>query len=327
MSKINLVLVVLVVLQQAFCSWMPKVVWTFWDKPIEQENHLIKALHHNHIQKLGPDWQIKYFDESKFGEWANRIPKLKEAYEHPFWQEFGYTQRINLVKLAILGQEGGVYLDMTLIMTESLDWLLNMTSNPLIENKYGKEPSLFYTYPKSSYREKYFDEETNQSFLIGPSMEMFFIASKANNSYLNEWVSFVVDMKIQTYFQYRLLDKASVFLDIAKKEELELGAFNDKYFEIGIAGIILLARKQDALDKQWNANPNKHRPLIVKDLRIWTADSTKNAYVYFDFNEGFVKPFITTNMKKFQVGNNKMTPFVRFWDEIYRKFLTFLSFE
>ena len=65
----------------------------------------------------------------------------------------------------------------------------------------------------------------------------------------------------------------------------------------------------------------------MKDLRIWTADSTKNAYVYFDFNEGFVKPFITTNMKKFHVGSNKMTPFVRFWDEIYRKFLTFLSFE
>lgn len=177
---------------------------------------------------------------------------------------------------------------MTLIMTESLDWLLNMTSNPLIENKYGKEPDLFYTYPKGNYLEKFFDEETNHSFLIGPSMEMFFIASKTNNSYLNEWVSFVVDTKIQTYSQYRLLDKASVILDIAKKEELELGGFSNKHFEIGIAGMILLARKQDALDKQWKTDLSKQRQLIVKDLKIWTADSTKNAYMYFNFNQGFV---------------------------------------
>ena len=68
---------------------------------------------------------------------------------------------------------------------------------------------------------------------------LFFIASKTNNSYLNEWVSFVVDMKIQTYFQYRLLDKASVFLDIAKKEEL----LYTRQFDQPIAGFQLTQKK------------------------------------------------------------------------------------
>lgn len=151
-SQLKNVLVLFIFIQQMFCSWLPKVVWTFWDKPIEQENHFIQALHINHIKKLGTDWEIKYLDYSKFGEWANKIPKLMKAYEHPFWKDFNDQQRSDLVKLAILGQEGGVYLDMTLIMTESLDWLLNLANNSLIENKYGEEPNTLYSYSKGGYR-------------------------------------------------------------------------------------------------------------------------------------------------------------------------------
>lgn len=66
--------------------------------------------------------------------------------------------------------------------------------------------------------------------------------------------------------------------------------------------------------------------MIVKDLRIWTIDSMMNAYSYFHFNQGYVKPIITTNRKMFKVGD-KLAPFVRFWDGTYVKFLTFLSFD
>lgn len=51
-----------------------------------------------------------------------------------------------------------------------------------------------------------------------------------------------------------------------------------------------------------------------------------NAYSYFHFNQGYVKPIITTNRKMFKVGD-KLAPFVRFWDGTYVKFLTFLSFD
>lgn len=34
------------------------------------------------------------------------------------------------MRLAILGEYGGVYMDMSIILTESLDWLLDMKNNP-----------------------------------------------------------------------------------------------------------------------------------------------------------------------------------------------------
>lgn len=62
---------------------------------------------------------------------------------------------------------------------------------------------------------------------------------------------------------------------------------------MSVAAIILLARKQRQMDKVWNYDPFKQRQIAVKELKIWTANSNFNAYIYLYFNQGFVKPLIS----------------------------------
>ena len=70
------------------------------------------------------------------------------------------------------------------------------------------------------------------------------MASKPNNTFMAEWLAFAIDMKIMNYHRYKYSDKSSIFLDIAKQENIDVGGFSDRYFEMSVAAIILLARKQ-----------------------------------------------------------------------------------
>jgi cytidylate kinase len=51
-------------------------------------------------------------------------------------------------------------------------------------------------------------------------------------------------MKILNYHKYKYSDKGSIFLDIAKEEKIDVGGFSERYFEMSVAAIILLDRKQ-----------------------------------------------------------------------------------
>lgn len=80
------------------------------------------------------------------------------------------------------------------------------------------------------------------------------------------------------------------------------------------------------MDKVWNYDPFKQRQIAVKELKIWTANSNFNAYIYLYFNQGFVKPLISVPAQKFKKQDQgRLTPFVKFWHETYEKILEFLS--
>lgn len=51
----------------------------------------------------------------------------------------------DLVRLALLMRHGGIYMDASFILLESLDWLVNIAAYPseFIFNRYGKTPSVF----------------------------------------------------------------------------------------------------------------------------------------------------------------------------------------
>ena len=108
-------------------------------------------------------------------------------------------------------------MDMSVILTQNMDWVLDLRKLPHIENVYGEQPNIFYSYARHSNKEKYFDVETKQKFIIQPAVEVFFMACKPNNAFMIEWLNFAVEQKISSYEKYKRLDKASVFVDIAKQ--------------------------------------------------------------------------------------------------------------
>ena len=46
-------LIYIVLLQLSIC-WIPRIVWTFWDKPLEQDHHILQAMHRHHKAVLEP---------------------------------------------------------------------------------------------------------------------------------------------------------------------------------------------------------------------------------------------------------------------------------
>ena len=60
--------------------------------------------------------------------------------------------------MGLIKHFGGVYVDFTTILTEPLDWLLNIENEPLITNKYGKNPDLILLYSYHSEKDTHYDE-------------------------------------------------------------------------------------------------------------------------------------------------------------------------
>ncbi len=84
-------------------------------------------------------------------------------------------------------------MDFTMILTENLDWLLDLKNNELVENKYGDNPDIFILYSSEhGDKDKAFDNETNQNFMLYPSFEIFFMAAKPGNQFAKDWLNFYV---------------------------------------------------------------------------------------------------------------------------------------
>ena len=51
-------------------SWVPKIVWTFWSKPFEQDDHILQALHRHHKVTLEPKgWEIRHLNSETMKKW------------------------------------------------------------------------------------------------------------------------------------------------------------------------------------------------------------------------------------------------------------------
>lgn len=62
MLKLNGILLLIGLIQISF-SWVPKIVWTFWNKPFEQDDHILQALHRHHKMTLEPKgWEIRHLN-------------------------------------------------------------------------------------------------------------------------------------------------------------------------------------------------------------------------------------------------------------------------
>ncbi len=49
-------------------EWLPKVVWTFWDKEIPQDDHMHHIFEHNH-KLMASGWEIRHINENTSKHW------------------------------------------------------------------------------------------------------------------------------------------------------------------------------------------------------------------------------------------------------------------
>ena len=114
MDKVVIILLLLVVLVvvvlrrwsgYAEIKEIPKIIWTYWDSD-DMPPFIKKCI--NNFKKFNPDWDLRILGKSELPEY---IQSLIPQYQSDW------------VRLAKLKDEGGVWLDASIILTESLDWI------------------------------------------------------------------------------------------------------------------------------------------------------------------------------------------------------------
>ncbi len=98
----------------------------------------------------------------------------------------------NFVRKAIIHKYGGVYLDVSYIALESLDWVLDIAQYPsqYVFNRYGALPKvLMFFHPHYGQPFRWtFDEGANTKRMELTAYENNFIIAEPNQALLGEWI-------------------------------------------------------------------------------------------------------------------------------------------
>lgn len=197
-------------------AWLPKIVWTYWEDPFTDKDHLMNSFSRNHKEML-EGWELRHLNKDNMWSWLEEIPGLKENFFSMQFQKLGQTKRANLIRLFIMHYYGGVWIDFTMTLTENLDWILDLKNNSLVQNRYGDNPDIFFLYSSEHGDINYvLDKETNQNFMIYPTLEVFFIAAKPGNKFLKSWIDFYIQCIKNRFKTYGPDSEKSWVIEYAK---------------------------------------------------------------------------------------------------------------
>ncbi|WP_353141738.1 glycosyltransferase family 32 protein [Acinetobacter pragensis] len=152
---------------------IPKVIWMFWDN---QRPELIEKCIQN-IQALNPSYQliilnnsnIHQYSKINFSDYQNLTPQLQS----------------DLLRLDLLYHHGGIWLDASVILYQSLDWIENLC----LQNHTASFG--YYRYSNTTIKEF-------------PVIESWLLATEKNNVFFKLWfkeLDYAVKSGIKNYIQ------------------------------------------------------------------------------------------------------------------------------
>ena len=141
----------------------------------------MKSFHENHIRYTkNYGWDLRLLNIESKNKYLEPIEKYKKFIKHPVWNQISDSSKLDLEWIFLINHYGGVYMDYTVILTESLDWINSLKDYPSVENDYGEEPDFFICYARQTLKEKYFNSVLNKTFMVKPIQQNDFFAAKQN---------------------------------------------------------------------------------------------------------------------------------------------------
>ncbi|WP_245505515.1 capsular polysaccharide synthesis protein [Rhizobium sp. BK068] len=135
---------------------LPRIVWMYWDKPLEQAPPIVRYAVDTWIRK-NPSWDVRILSDANAAEFVN-VPPPKSNRKIQW--------RADLIRVALLRDYGGVWVDATTFCVKPLDeWL-----PPLME-------SGFFAFPDS---------------YPGRTMGISFLAAEPQNYLVSKWFQLMV---------------------------------------------------------------------------------------------------------------------------------------
>jgi hypothetical protein len=142
---------------------IPKIIWGYWDTGIENAPDIVQKSIKN-WKKNNPDWEINILNENNLQEYINT-----DIFDKIIVKDSIKQKKADLIRLLLLKKYGGIWVDASIFLSESLNWVLQLQ----------KEKNVDIV---CFYQEKYTTDYQN------PVIENWFIASTKNNKFINLWL-------------------------------------------------------------------------------------------------------------------------------------------
>lgn len=131
-----------------FWSKLPKIIWVFDSgKSIVRKlciSDILSAANQSNFELnvLTQDNLHKYVQASML----SKINNWKKTSNLNLFSVSDQSVWLELVKLAVLSQHGGVWLDLPIFPLGNFDWLINIHDNLAVKNRVGRLPKVLLFY-------------------------------------------------------------------------------------------------------------------------------------------------------------------------------------
>lgn len=149
---------------------IPKIIWAFWDS--KEMPELVKICINN-WKELHPDFEINILNNETIQAFLPNFPKLKD---------FNPVFKSDLLRLSLLKEYGGIYLDASVFLNQRLDQYISF----YIENNLDL---LVFSSEGHPNEKKY------------PITENWFIISEKNNLFIEKWLFYVTEVFLSNDFE------------------------------------------------------------------------------------------------------------------------------
>ena len=149
---------------------IPKIIWAFWDS--KEMPELVKICINN-WKELHPDFEINILNNETIHTFLPNFPKLKD---------FNPVFKSDLLRLSLLKEYGGIYLDASVFLNQRLDQYISF----YIENNLDL---LVFSSEGHPNEKKY------------PITENWFIISEKNNFFIEKWLFYVTEVFLSNDFE------------------------------------------------------------------------------------------------------------------------------
>lgn len=170
---------------------IPKIIWIYWEDEIiksETVNICIET-----IKNLHTDYEVRFLNKNTIGNYI--------SFDNELFRNLPLANKSDLIRLKLLSQYGGIYLDASVLVLDKLDWVLEL-------NKINRTDTVAY----------YTEENTMD--MNYPVVETWLLASIPNASFINDWLKeyeecLISDNPNEYYKNATLFDYKTIPLDVA----------------------------------------------------------------------------------------------------------------
>lgn len=173
---------------------LPKIIWIYWHSGLEKSNIIYKLCADN-MKRYGSEsgFKVEIVSDSNLQDFldSDTIDSIEFAVNHQASIMKSKYIKYDLIRLALVAKHGGIYMDLSYILLENLNWLVSIAKYPsnFIFNRYGENPKafmFFHPHYGSPFIWKV-DPVVNSKITWQLGYENNFIAAEKGSELITDW--------------------------------------------------------------------------------------------------------------------------------------------